>query len=703
MLQLIKKVAGYATQLDSEFKNIEEYEEYDSDSDDSVDIIPNKVNLKDIYDSILEKIKKPELNNSEFDILKISYHDSLEGGTRYPPNGPIPKYAKCASCENEGPRIEDLIDREKYLETLKNYSNFFHEPTCENSSTYWLMKDAVIEDNYEEIINIIKQKEKDGKILPNSLTSSEPILYTFIYKNRGEYKYIDPKKKQFLKNAILLTVSIPKELIDRDIDIKSSISIFNKKQEGIIKITFMNVPYYTRGNSLFLNTYIKNINKIINNSNAEYDYSINKKNIIIKNMSGYIYFTDLSNYELTDRFKQNFNPELDFYNCPDISLKIYKRSLLINISSKTKEDKNIKNEILNTKLEDCSQRIINSFNIHKDLKQIEYISKYKDNKLPIEDIYVDVHASYQPNKCKVDARPAPFKFSGFPPTRLSTIKLGGEKSQSYNLDPITKSRVYLYIPCSEKLTIKRSVGNFTYRYIDTPYRVMKHLRDSSIKPPTETLEEKLQQVDNLPHSVQKYIRRMIYGFPNNKYPNDYPELINYDYNRRIDITVTGEDRRRIGLLTTYKLLKKNRGEEYCKQFFIRVLQRYIEHLEFRNQSSVERTLLTLKVLTIINETSEIELGLQDDIPITRIKVDKKTELPFIECGKTYIFIVNFQREYDYENQMILYTYNTSPLMFTRPMELAKIIDDDEVTIDKLDEIEFPYDDSIEVIESRDFI
>ena len=42
-------------------------------------------------------------------------------------------------------------------------------------------------------------------------------------------------------------------------------------------------------------------------------------------------------------------------------------------------------------------------------------------------------------------------------------------------------------------------------------------------------------------------------------------------------------------------------------------------------------------------------------------------------------------------------------MFTRPMELAKIIDDDEVTIDKLDEIEFPYDDSIEVIESRDFI
>ena len=151
------------------------------------------------------------------------------------------------------------------------------------------------------------------------------------------------------------------------------------------------------------------------------------------------------------------------------------------------------------------------------------------------------------------------------------------------------------------------------------------------------------------------------------------------------------------------MLKKNRGEEYCKQFFIRVLQRYIEHLEFRNQSSVERTLLTLKVLTIINETSEIEVGLQDDIPITRIKVDKKTELPFIECGKTYIFIVNFQREYDYENQMILYTYNTSPLMFTRPMELAKIIDDDEVTIDKLDEIEFPYDDSIEVIESRDFI
>lgn len=139
----------------------------------------------------------------------------------------------------------------------------------------------------------------------------------------------------------------------------------------------------------------------------------------------------------------------------------------------------------------------------------------------------------QPQKCrnsipkKLFQRPVPFSFGGNAPTRNSVIRSEGVES---NAKVLIGNRKVLIEPCCEKVKGKNPTG----RYKDMKFSSGDVITQERLEEMEESLNEtvgtisKEQLLQYLLESIgqttsvkHKMLRRIIYGFPNNKFQEDF--------------------------------------------------------------------------------------------------------------------------------------------------------------------------------------
>jgi len=589
-------------------------------------------------------------NIKNFYIEKISYFesDTAQGG-RWPPMGPIPMFARCPICRNVGPTRVEMLDA-NYSQQLENY-NYFHKENCNGTDIYTLNLQSVLESEDVTMFELIREKLKR-----EPLEINEIISYEQIFPKRGEAKVGFSTKPNFFMNAVQVNIVVPKEFLKQGARSQTPTTTILK--DGTVIIS--NIPYYCKNGDLLVEYFLA--------------YLFEKMGIQGQGPREYQLMTLRTSLSLVDGHVEYIDPSFQgVVNDMDLGANIIVNKPSVQINLNKKMDPSI------NKLQYIVQRVCQSFKNGNYVRIRIKSSIYQKNVIPTSRLKGN---KKQPS-CRKEDRSIPFSFVGEPPKRNSYVNLQGVPSKTIFQFDKKGNKIYLYEPCTSTLSVKKDIhGHFKYRYKMPPSRILDHLLKRSGEEPRETINDKLEQFKKfaLNSPINTILRKVLFGFPNNLFPQDTPTFVNYKEGQ--DLTVTGEDRFRKGLFDEDGNYNIDKGE------VIEIVKCYLKKLERDTHNPFKEWEFHFKI-EIVSKKSIKLLYPQSGNYITTIKIDSKWEFPNLEDMKIYSFMCNYKQTWLYKTNETIYKYDSiSPFLFIHPIRPIRTPMTDQVIKTQLEQTEF---------------
>lgn len=500
---------------------------------DSLDLYRLFESLKDnIGITISEdytEIAYPENKSNIFTSIGYSYNfkDSMYFGIM-PPRGPIPTFTKCAICDHIGPQ--------------------YHDTSCEGSDEYLIVEEK------SKFSKRIKEKFPNAK-------DDDIIMYKDLYPPRG-IQMMETEKISRLNFPNLMEL---KYLTNTGNTIV--IKIDRTKSMSII-----NVPYefMQTTNEFKFERFYKHIFEELRNKSIDLynENSINKiftikgifktidKDKILNNTGLYDYLK--TKIRETNNIKSpvlSYSSMVDTINIKFIYNDNFKITCLlrnggsVQLFASLEEDSAILSIEVLEMVKNYLKSILASSNVEEFIyprtifKGLMFETKIMNTYVP-KDYSATKVAPPQPNVCRNQMnknlktsyihRPVPFSFTmGEPPMKGLVIEEQGVQSKN---DEMTINGKPLYVPCCTSLTgtyksTKKTLELSFEKYVKSP-SVLKDLASSLDASPKEiTNEKKLKEmvdesIEKLTSTKQVLFRRLMYGFPNDKYEEDDGEKYN---------------------------------------------------------------------------------------------------------------------------------------------------------------------------------
>jgi hypothetical protein len=509
-----------------------------------VNVIINKKNKESGTEieliNLYKNINIPrETNVPEIFVSKAYYKkigESMKIAERYPPKGPIPEDFFCSICYQEGPG--------------------YHAETCEGPFNMLFLK-AEKQEKYEDKI------EKFKKTLPKDQKAD--ITHKNLFVPRGKTKMVSDKDysptfdnsleikfktkspedttqfSQIHPEGFIVVIRVNKylDMTLTQVPYVMYIEIQKKIKSMIYRPEFPDPKLdenYTWISSISGIYYItEEKNKIIDLE------KLNERKNILKGITRYKYSEEYSvigfKFTIGDEDSKKVSVEIKIGGSVRIFVSYSKGYASSNLGNGSKITNRINDQDLiyvkNTLSDYLSGNDILKDKIiprsaYFDTKIMNTFIPYtitENNKLKYNYLFTR-NAPPQPETCRNSLpdtiqRPFPYSFkTGRSPYRNVVIQSEGKKSKSKFLQEKTE-------PCCEKLSGQIKCDNFNVKFQElnpciTPER-LKQMKE--IIPIEDTpIEKELDKyIAGLSGTRHKMFRRMIYGFPNDKFPDDSAE------------------------------------------------------------------------------------------------------------------------------------------------------------------------------------